>query len=156
MSHARETPRCLHYTVFTKSFQQMEDSCQTDWNFWQDKIKFSRTGGLSVIKLLSFVLPDITGHLSDKLKFYAGQNENLPVLSDSPAVFTKTALYSYIPWSRNLLQVITPILFEIIWSYFVGMKSWHVSCRRDNSHFILYLPWSRKCTHPCALHNWYP
>ena len=31
----------------------MQDSCQTDWNFWQDKIKFCRTGGLSVNKLLS-------------------------------------------------------------------------------------------------------
>ena len=31
----------------------MQDSCQTNWNFWQDKIKFCRTGGLSVIKLLS-------------------------------------------------------------------------------------------------------
>ena len=35
-------------------------------------------------------LPEITGHLSDKQKFSAGQNENLPVLSDSPAVFAKT------------------------------------------------------------------
>ena len=48
------------------------------------------------------VLPEITGHLSDKLNFSAGQNENLPVLSDSPAVFAKTALEvhrrtSYIP-----------------------------------------------------------
>ena len=39
--------------VFAKSFQQMQDSCQTNWNFWQDKIKFCRTGGLSVVKLLS-------------------------------------------------------------------------------------------------------
>ena len=31
----------------------MQDSCQTDWNFWRDKINFCRTGGLSVIKLLS-------------------------------------------------------------------------------------------------------
>ena len=31
----------------------MQDSCQTNWNFWQDKIKFCRTEGLSVIKLLS-------------------------------------------------------------------------------------------------------
>ena len=44
----------LHMSkVFAKSFQQMQDSCQTDWNFWQDKINFCRTGGLSVIKLLS-------------------------------------------------------------------------------------------------------
>ena len=40
-------------TVFAKYFQQMQDSYQTDWNFWQDKIKFCRTGSLSVIKLLS-------------------------------------------------------------------------------------------------------
>ena len=38
--------------VFAKYFQQMQDSYQTDWNFWQDKIKFCRAGGLSVIKLL--------------------------------------------------------------------------------------------------------
>ena len=30
------------------------------------------------------------GQLSDRLKFFAGQIENLPVLSYSPAVFTKT------------------------------------------------------------------
>ena len=39
--------------------------------------------------MISF-LPEITGHLSDKPKFSAGQNENLPVLSYSPAVFAKT------------------------------------------------------------------
>ena len=37
-------------------------------------------------------LPEITGHLSDKLKFSAGQYKNFPVLSDSPAVFKKTAV----------------------------------------------------------------
>ena len=45
--------QCLPWSVFAKSVQQMQDSCQTNWNFWQDKIKFCRTGGLSVIKLLS-------------------------------------------------------------------------------------------------------
>ena len=40
---------------------------------------------------ITIFLPEITGHLSDKLKFSAGQIENLPVLSDSPAVFVKTA-----------------------------------------------------------------
>ena len=47
----RRWSRC---SFFAKSFQQMQDSCRTDWNFWQDKIKFCRTGGLSVIKLQSF------------------------------------------------------------------------------------------------------
>ena len=31
-------------------------------------------------------------------------------------------LCSYLPWSWNLVQAITPILFEIIWWYLVGMK----------------------------------
>ena len=44
-------------------------------------------------------LPEIAGHLSDKLKFSAGQIENLPVLSDSPAVFAKTA------WGYSLFAV---------------------------------------------------
>ena len=81
----------------------MQDSCQTDWNFWQDKIKFCRTGGLSVIKLLPF-LPEITGHLSDKLKFSAGQNENLPVLSDSPAVFAKTKISPQFHWNITIIS----------------------------------------------------
>ena len=47
-------------------------------------------------------LPEITGHLSDKLKFSAGQNKNLPVLSDSPTVFVKTGMV--IPQNQNLYE----------------------------------------------------
>ena len=39
-------------------------------------------------------LKSVEGQLSDRQKIFAGQNENLPVLSDSPAVFTKTAVLS--------------------------------------------------------------
>ena len=38
------------------------------------------------------------------------------------------------------MQAITPILFEIISQYLVGMKrrtSRSVACKRDNSHFLL-------------------
>ena len=43
---------------------------------------------MSVIKI--WQLKSVAGQLSDRLKIFAGQNENLPVLSDSPAVFVKT------------------------------------------------------------------
>ena len=49
-------------------------------------------------------LPEITGLLSDKLKFSAGQNENLQVLSDSPAVFAKTVVISPI-FTREIISV---------------------------------------------------
>ena len=52
-----------------------------------------------------------------------------------------SSLCSYLPWSRNLVQAITPILFELNW-YLVGMKkrtSRHVTCKRDNCHFICYV-----------------
>ena len=35
------------------------------------------------------------GQLSDRPKIFAGLNKNLPVLSDSPAVFAKTGLGSF-------------------------------------------------------------
>ena len=38
--------------------------------------------------------------MSDKLKCSAGQKENLPVLSDSPAVFAKTAIGVQVSASR--------------------------------------------------------
>ena len=50
-------------------------------------------------------MPETTGHLSDKLKFSAGQNENLPVLSDSPAVFAKTGiLYTVCTLFENIYR----------------------------------------------------
>ena len=42
----------------------------------------------SIIKF--WRLKSVAGQLSDRLKIFAGQNENFPVLSDSPAVFAKT------------------------------------------------------------------
>ena len=44
---------------------------------------------LSIIKILR--LKSVAGQLSDRPKIFAGQNENLPVLSDSPAFYAKTA-----------------------------------------------------------------
>ena len=44
---------------------------------------------MSVFKIL--LLRRAAGHLSDRRTFSAGQNENLPVLTGSPAVFAKTA-----------------------------------------------------------------
>ena len=35
-------------------------------------------------------LKSVEGQLSDRLNVFAGQNESLPVLSDSPAAFAKT------------------------------------------------------------------
>ena len=37
-----------------------------------------------------FSLLRFTDHLSDRLKIFAGQNEKMPVLSGSPALFAKT------------------------------------------------------------------
>ena len=56
---------------------------------------------MSVIKMKH--LKSVAGQLSDRQKISAGQNENLPVLSDSPAVFTKTAAINKMP-SRNVEQ----------------------------------------------------
>ena len=43
---------------------------------------------MSIIKI--WQLRSLAGLLSDRPKFSAGQNKNLPVLSDSPAVLAKT------------------------------------------------------------------
>ena len=45
---------------------------------------------MSIIKI--WRLRCVAGQLSDRPKFSAGQNENLPVLSDSPAVFATSEL----------------------------------------------------------------
>ena len=53
--------------------------------------------------------------------------------------YARETTLSYLPWSWNLLQAIAPILFEIIWSYLVGMKertSRCFPCKRDNSHCL--------------------
>ena len=42
-----------------------------------------------VIRIL-FSLMRFTGHLSDRLKDFAGQNEKMSVLSGSPALLAKT------------------------------------------------------------------
>ena len=39
--------------------------------------------------IIIWQLKSVAGQLSDRQKIFAGQNENLPVLSDSPAVFTE-------------------------------------------------------------------
>ena len=51
-------------------------------------------------------LPEITGHFPDKLTFSAGQNENLPVLSDSLAVFAKTGLVKslFVCWKKDEIK----------------------------------------------------
>ena len=38
----------------------------------------------------NLAIDSVAGQLSDRPKFFAEQNENLLVLSDSPAVFAKT------------------------------------------------------------------
>ena len=52
--------------------------------------------------------------------------------------------YVLVPWNQNLVQVITPLLFEIFWSYLVGTcirSSKSVTCKKDNC-FVLLNPWS--------------
>ena len=43
---------------------------------------------MSTIKI--WRLKSVAGQLLGRLKIFAGQNANLPVLSDSPAIFAKT------------------------------------------------------------------
>ena len=53
-------------------------------------------------------LKSLKGQPSDRPKIFAGRNENLPVLSDSPAVFTKAAhLYVFVQ---------TGLTLALIWS----------------------------------------
>ena len=53
------------------------------------KKKKKKKKKMSIIKM--WRLKSVAGQLSDRPKSFAGQNENLPVLSDSLAVFSKTA-----------------------------------------------------------------
>ena len=53
-----------------------------------------------VVRIL-FSLLRFTGHLSDRLKVFAEQNENLPVLSGSPALFVKTVLAISVTCMKN-------------------------------------------------------
>ena len=41
-------------------------------------------------------MKSVAGQLSDRPKIFAGQNENLSVLSDSPTVFAKTAMHGFL------------------------------------------------------------
>ena len=88
-----KSQRIFTHSVFAKSFQQMQDSCQTE-TFGRTK---QNSAGQEACLLSNYhlFLPETTGHLSDKLKFSAGQNENLLVLSDSPAVFANTAHFVF-------------------------------------------------------------
>ena len=54
----------------------------------QDKISICRTEGIFIVRIV-FSLLRFTGHLSDRLKFFVGQNDIMPVLSGSPALFAK-------------------------------------------------------------------
>ena len=53
------------------------------------QVSICRKEGIFVVIIL-FSLQRFTGHLSDRLKVFAGQNEKMPVLSGSPAFFVKT------------------------------------------------------------------
>ena len=89
--------------IFPTDAGQLSDRLK----FWQDK---TNSAGQEACLLSNYYLflPEITGHLSDKLKFSAGQNENLLVLSDSPAVFVKTVLvvlcFSFIHSIFNMIM----------------------------------------------------
>ena len=49
---------------------------------------------MSIIKI--WQLKSVAGQLSDRPKIFARQNKNLPVLSDSPAVFVKTGILQHL------------------------------------------------------------
>ena len=71
--------------VFAKSFLLMQDSCQTELSF-AGQISICRTEDIFVVRILFSLLKST----SDRLKVFAGQNENMQVLPDSPALFAKT------------------------------------------------------------------
>ena len=48
-------------------------------------------------------LKSVAGQLSGRPKIFAGQNKNLPLLSDSPAVFAKTEIRCL--FNQNILIV---------------------------------------------------
>ena len=54
--------------------------------------KIQNNEQMSVIKI--WHLKRVAGRLSDKPEKFAGQNKNLPVLSDSPVVLVKTVIGS--------------------------------------------------------------
>ena len=68
-------------------------------------------------------------------------------------------LCTYLPWSQNLVQAMTPILLEIIWHYLVGAyirSSRSVAYKKDNSCFVIfssYLPWTIPKPSSYANHN---
>ena len=75
-------------TVFAKSFLLMQDSCQIAI-FSRTNLNICRTEDIFVVRIL-FSLLRFTGHLTDRRKVFAGQNEKMPILSGSPALFAKT------------------------------------------------------------------
>ena len=78
------------YSLETQSSRNLSNGCNT-------AVRQTRIFGMTkqnsagqkacLLSNYYLFLPEITGHLPDKLKFSAGQNDNLQVLSDSPAVF---------------------------------------------------------------------
>ena len=76
-----------------ETFLLMQDSCQTDCNL-VGQISTCRTEGIFVVRIL-FSLLRFTGHFSDRLNVFAGQNEKMPVLSGSPALFVKTGIVKH-------------------------------------------------------------
>ena len=89
----RFSPKASSVVEKKQSSRNLSNRCKTAVR--QTEI-FGRTklnsAGQEACLLSSYylLLLEIAGQLSDKLKFSAGQNKNLPVLLDSPAVFAKT------------------------------------------------------------------
>ena len=77
--------------------------------------------------------------------------------------FSLSPLCTYLPshprftcWLTFFQSCMLPLLFNGLLSYLVGIKrrtSRHVGCKRDNSHFIMYL--SLLMSKSCAGHNSY-
>ena len=85
--HDCTAPHCSLCKIFSTDAGQL----LTDRFFLQDKISICRTEGIFVVKIF-LLFAKFTGHLSDKLKLFARQNNNLPVLSKCPAVFSQTVI----------------------------------------------------------------
>ena len=77
------------------------------------------------VAMILFSLLRFTGHLSDRLKVFAGQNENLLLLSCSAALFVKTEVYLIVGGTLNRSSL---TLFNLLWAWLFYSDFRKVQC----------------------------
>ena len=81
-----ETVDSFRKAVFAKSFFSSRTAVWQTASFCWSKPNFCRT----VLYGFIVILEIFAGHLSDRIKYFVSQNENLLDLTDRPALFVKT------------------------------------------------------------------